>query len=113
MEKQGKWPRIRIVWQAEGRTSYGVWQSASRYSWMQEVVAGFNADYGPGTHWIEEEVPRRKPRMVKCLGVWRCGDYPAYGISETQEVAYAMWKKNLQENVSKKYWKKYFPDEEQ
>lgn len=114
MEKQGNLPRIRIAWKLRGGSGHDLWYSAERRPWVQRVVAACNRDYGPGTHWIEEEVLRKKPLIRKTP----FGDYVCYcervlGRASTQEDAYVDWKKAMRRYASEGYWKEHFPEEPQ
>lgn len=114
MEKQGNLPRIRIAWKAGKDKSYGKWQAPSCREWMQGVIERLHRDYGPGTHWIEEEALRRKPRMHRTLhGDYVCFCEAVAGRAPTPEVAYADWKKAMRRYASPGYWEAHFPDEPQ
>ena len=81
---------------------------------MQDTVTAYNRDYGPGTHWIEEEPRRKKPRIHKTLR----GDYVCFCEADarsapTPERAYADWKEAMRQYASPEYWEAHFPDEPQ
>lgn len=114
MEKQGNLPRVRIAWKLRRGPGHGRWYSAERRPWMQRVVASCNRDYGPDTHWIEEEVLRKKPHIRKTP----FGDYVCYcktvaGRAPTPENAYADWKEAMRRYASPGYWEAHFPEETQ
>lgn len=116
MEKQGNLPRGRIAWKLGRGSGYGHWHPAERRTWMQGVVASYNRDYGPDTHWIEEEkeVLRKKPHIRKTpLGDYVCRCETMTGRAPTPEDAYKDWKKAMRRYVPEGYWEAYFPGEQQ
>lgn len=114
MEKQGNLPRVRIAWKLGRGSGHGCWHPAERRLWMQAVVTTYNRYYGPGTHWIEEEALRRKPRMHRTLhGDYVCFCETVAGRAPTPENAYADWKEAMRRYASPGYWEVHFPEEPQ
>ena len=116
MEKQGNLPRIRIAWRLKGPAGHGDWFEGGKldHLLLEGTVANCNSHYGPGTHWIEEEVLRRKPRMHRTLhGDYVCFCETVAGRAPTPENAYADWKEAMRRYASPGYWEAHFPDEPQ
>ena len=116
MEKQGNLRRIRIAWEVGKHKSYDKWQAPFYREWMQGVIERLNREYGPDTHWIEEEALRRKPKMRKL----HCGRWQIWGTHHVRvlelydpEELYRGWKECLRWRAPTDVWKLYFPDERQ
>ena len=114
MEKQGNSPRIRISWKIGKGSGHGDWHPAGDRSWLQVATAACNRDYGPSTHWVEEEVLRKKPRLRRTrIGDYICRCETVTGRAWTPEDAYEDWKRVLRWYASEGYWKEHFPNERQ